>query len=1081
MNATPEWNDPAVYEWGSEPAHATLVTYDTLTQAVRADRSASPFRVSLDGDWRFRWSPNPESRLPDFADESADDSGWDLIPVPSSWQLHGYDFPIGVNTVLPWTGQNGKNEQPAPTGDYPNAPTRYNPVGQYRATFTLPDGWVGRRTFIQFEGVESAYYVWINGQRIGYREDSYTRGEFDLTPYVHSGRNVLAVEVYRWSTGSYLENQDNVRLSGIFRSVLLVSRPPVLIRDFTARTSLADDFSEAALELSVEVRDYVGAHIGEDFQVRATLFDGTDAGAAEVWSRFAPVAAGRVASAALTAPVASPRLWSAERPELYTLVVELCDVRGSVVDRVSTRVGFRRVEIVDGVYRINGQAISLRGVNRHEWSPRTGRTLSAADMIADITLMKQNNINAVRTSHYPNDPRWYELADEYGLYVFDEANNESHINRIDADGRPNIPGDRPELRAPLLWRMRNLVDRDKNHACVIAWSIGNESGVGSNLKAMYDWAKEHDPTRPVSYQDPNGSGSWVVPSDISDFDGDFYPPVHKLIERAGRDPRPYVLIEYAFSQGNTSGYLDETWAAIREHPGQFVGGFLWDWADKGLWWEIPGRPGEEFPAYGGDWGDDPNEEGAHMSGLLLSDRTPTPKLEEARLAYQPVSITPIDPDCRTLRITNEYLFTSLDGHSLYWAVSEDGVAISSGTIPGHELSIGPLQSAEVTVPWSLPEQLRAGSEYRLELSIVLDAPTSWAEAGHTVARAQVALPVVTPALSPKPSTELAAPHLHQTEEMIEIAGDDYAVRIDRSTGRLTSLRYDDREVLASDLMPNYWRAPNEQELSIPEFRATLPEPSGPWRGVGEDWAISEIEWAPVPGGVRVTVRGSVTTTMPFRPSDRITTSPQSIVYTIYGNGQVDVLSTFEPVPDTPNPQVVGTTFGLQPEFATIEWYGRGPWESTADRLSSAFFGRYSGSVADQVTRYSRPQESGNKADTRWAALTDETGRGVLLVAEGGMYLNAQPNSPAELAGHRHWHEVPESWRTVVRVDAAQEGLLGGNWDLLKRPEKYSNTPAKGPYRLLYRVLPLRAGQDPAALATHYVKADLPSSTATKGQ
>jgi beta-galactosidase len=300
--------------------------------------------------------------------------------------------------------------------------------------------------------------------------------------------------------------------------------------------------------------------------------------------------------------------------------------------------------------------------------------------------------------------------------------------------------------------------------------------------------------------------------------------------------------------------------------------------------------------------------------------------------------------------------------------------------------------------------------------------------------------------------------------MIEVAGEGYAVRIDRSTGRLTSLRYDGREMLASDLMPNFWRAPNDPELSIPEFRETLPEPSGPWRGVGEDWAVTEIESTSVPGGVRVAVRGSVTTTMPFRPSHRITTSPQSIVYTIHGNGQVDVLSIFEPVPGTPNPQVVGTTFGLRPELATIDWYGRGPWESTADRRSSAFFGRYSGSVADQITRYSRPQDTGNKADTRWAALTDDAGKGVLLVAAGTMYLNAQPNSPDELTGHRHWHEVPESWRTVVRVDAAQEGVLGGNWDLLTRPDAYSNTPAKGPYSLLYRILPLREGQDPAVVA-----------------
>jgi beta-galactosidase len=696
-------------------------------------------------------------------------------------------------------------------------------------------------------------------------------------------------------------------------------------------------------------------------------------------------------------------------------------------------------------------------------------------MIADITLMKQNNINAVRTSHYPNDPRWYELADEYGLYVFDEANNETHINRVDADGRPNIPGDRPELRAPLLWRMRNLVDRDKNHACVIAWSIGNESGVGSNLKAMYDWAKGYDPTRAVSYQDPNGSGSPVVPPDISDFDGDFYPPVPELIDRAGRDPRPYLLVEYAFSQGNTSGYLDEYWAAIRENPGRVLGGFLWDWADKGLWWEIPGRHGAEFLAYGGDWGDDPNEEGAHMSGLILSDRTPTPKLEEAKLAYQPVSITPVDLDTWTIGLTNEYRVTSWDGHRLHWAITEGGRAVTSGTIPGDQLSVGPLHSAHITLPCSLPEQLQAGSEYRLELAIVLDAPTLWAETGHIVARAQFALPVVAPTLPLIPPEELASPRIRQTEDMIEVAGVGYTVRIARSTGRLTSLHYDGREMLASDLMPNYWRAPNDPELSIPEFRTTLPEPSGPWRGVGEDWSVSEIESLSIPGGVRVTVRGSVTTTMPFRPSNRITTSPQSIVYTIYGNGQVDVLSTFEPVPGTPNPQVVGTTFGLRAELATIEWYGRGPWESAADRRASAFFGRYSASVADQVTRYSRPQDSGNKTDTRWAALTDDAGRGVLLVAGGSMYLNAQPNSPAELAGHRHWHEVPESWRTVVRVDAAQEGLLGGNWDLLTRPDKYSNTQAKGPYSVLYRVLPLREGQDPAAVATHYVETDLPYS------
>lgn len=1081
MTNTLEWNDPAVYEWGSEPAHASLMPYETHAQALRADRRDSPYRLSLDGEWKFHWSKNPAARMLDFADDRVDDSGWDTIPVPSSWQLHGYDFPIGTNTVLPWTGANGDNEQPRPTGDYPHAPTSYNPVGQYRTTFELPAEWAPRRTFIQFEGVESAYYLWINGQKIGYREDSYTTGEFEITAHLRPGRNLIAVEVYRWCTGSYLENQDNVRLSGIFRSVSLISRSPVLIRDFTVRARPDDDFVDALLEVTADIRDYAGENAGLDYSVRARLFDGTAPEAPEVWMQSARVLLAGVgvdSSADLSAPVRQPRLWSAERPELYTLVLELCDEAGSVVERVSTRVGFRRVEITDGVLLFNGRPLSIRGVNRHEWSPRTGRALTTEDMIADIRLMKQSNINAVRTSHYPNDPRWYELADAYGLYILDEANNETHINRIDEDGKPNIPGNRPELREPLLWRMRNMVDRDKNHACVIAWSIGNESGVGSNLQAMYDWAKEHDPTRPVSYQDGTGSGSPVPPSELSDFDGDFYPPVTKLIERAQRDPRPYVLIEYAFAQGNSSGFLDECWAAIREHPGLVQGGYLWDWADKGLWWETPERPGEEFLSYGGDWGDDPNEEGAHMSGLVLADRTPTAKLEEAKLAYQPVSVTHLDPGSRTLRITNEHLFTGLEDHRLQWAITEDGSVIRSGSIPGHTLSLAPLHSADVALAYSLPEQLRAGSEYRLEVSIVLNAPTSWADVGHVVARAQFDLPVVAPALPLIPPAELVTPHVRQAEETIDVTGEGFAASFDRSTGRLTSLRYDGREMLASDLMPNYWRAPNDSELSIPEFRATLPEPSLPWRGVGEAWAVSEVESWSIPGAVRVSARGSVTTTMPFRPSDRITTSQQSIIYTIYGNGQLDVLSTFEPVPGTPNPQVVGTTFGLRAEFATIEWYGRGPWESTADRQASAFFGRYSGSVADQVTRYSRPQDSANKADTRWAALTDEAGRGVLLVAEGSMYVNAQPNSPEELAGHRHWQEVPESRRIVVRVDAAQEGLQGGNWDLLTRPDKYSNTPAKGPYSLLYRMIPLREGQDAATSAKGYVETDLPYASAS---
>ena len=1077
INNQADWNDPEVYVRGSEPAHATLMPYASLEQAVRGDRSDSPYVQSLDGHWRFRWFPNPESRLTDFFSTAVDDSDWATIPVPSSWQLHGYDFPIGVNLIYPWTGANGQNEQPDPTGDYPRTPTKYNPVGQYRTTFELPSGWMERRTFIRFEGVESAYTLWINDQEIGYREDSYTGGEFEITAHLRPGRNVVAVEVYRWSTGSYLENQDNVRLSGIFRNVSLVSRPPVLVRDFAVQTDLDETLQNAAISVRVSVRDYGGSTAGHVYQVRARLFDGVDSTASQLWSE-PPVGAAEISrhgtdsSVTLTGQLHCPRLWSAEFPNLYTVVVELIDYNGEIVERVSTRVGVRRIEIVDGVFRINGQPVSIRGVNRHEWSPRTGRTLTLDDMVQDVLLMKRNNINAVRTSHYPNDPRWYDLADQYGLYILDEANNESHIVRIDADGRPNIPGSRAELTAPLLWRMQNMVERDKNHPSVIAWSLGNESGVGSNLEAMYAWTKANDPTRPVHYQDPTGSNSPVVPTAISDFSGDFYPPTHELAARSRLDPRPYIMSEYAFSQGNTSGYLEEYWDTIRENPLAVAGGFIWDWADKGLWWPRDEKDGEEYLSYGGDWGDSPNEEGAHMSGILLADKTPTPMLAETKLAYQPVTFTPADLKLGTITLHNEHLFTDLTAYDLSWAITQNGITVQAGQIAGHHLKIDAQQSGTVVLPYHLPSSGAPAAEFRLDLSLSLAGSTHWADAGHEVARAQFDLPILTPAHLGIDGNLLPGLTVASNDEAVEVTGNDFCVSINKKTGRLASLAYDDRPVFVTDLMPNFWRAPTEPELATPEIRDYAPEPSIPWRGVGEDWTITGIDIESSQSRARIAVAGAITTKVPFRPSNQITTSPLQITYTVYGNGQIDVHFSFQPAPETPNPQVIGMMMGLNPALNLIEWYGRGPLESTADRKSSAFFGRYQGVVADQITPYARPQDSANKADTRWAALLDAAGQGIVFAAEGSMYFNAQLNTPAELADKRHWHEVPTSSRTVVRVDAAQEGIHGGNWDVPIRPRKYANTADKGPYELLWRVLPVRSGEDPGEQAARYVKSDL---------
>ena len=1079
-----EWTGtPGLYEVGAEPPHTTLMPFADRDQALEGSRERSPYRLPLDGQWRFSWSMNPASRVQDFFRSTFDDTGWDTIPVPSSWQLHGYDFPVGTNLVLPWTGANGRDEQPSERGNYPWAPTFYNPVGQYRTTFAVPAHWNGRRTFLHFEGVESAFYVWVNGQKVGYREDSYTDSEFDITPYLDPGRNLVAVEVYRWSDGSYLENQDNVRLSGIFRSVYVYSTPTTHLRDFTVRNALSGDFRTATLELDVALRDYVGNAAGKHHTVRATLVDTTD------HSQHAPADISVVAEAkgvdALgsgSIEVLAPRLWSAEQPHLYTLILELLDPEGQLTETLSVRVGFRDSRIVDGVFRINGRAVSIRGVNRHEWNPRTGRTLTTADMVADIRLMKQHNINAVRTSHYPNDPRWYDLADEYGLYIFDEANVETHINRIDDDGKPDIPGDRPELTDNLIWRMGNMVHRDKNHPSVVVWSLGNESGVGSNLKAMYDWTKQADPTRPVHYQDCVGSDSPVVSSDISDFDGDFYPPLTAqtrfapgpaFADRGQRDPRPYIMTEYAYSEGNSSGYLEEYWKTIRENPEQFAGGFIWDWADKGLYWPLPDNPDEEYLSYGGDWGDVVNEDNAHMSGLVLSDLTPTPKLAETKLAYQPASFSLVDAAEGRLTLTNEYLFTSLDDFHVDWCVSVDGRARSAGRLSGESLQAAPQSTVEAWLPYDLPTVETEQAEARLEVSLVLATDTPWAKLGHTVARAQFDLPTLAGRPSPTPAHAGAQPPIAVEEKAgsVVVQGAGFAACIDRSTGRLTSLRYDDVEMLDSPLTPNYWRTPNDQELTIPEFRKFSHEPSLAWRGVGGRWHVDDVTIDLVSeAAVEIVVAGTVITNpLPSigseTPAQPATTSTQVLKYVITASGDVTVSSRFELAPGSPRPQVIGTTFALPSRFDTLRWYGRGPHEATADRKTSAFFGQFCGKAGDQVTNYSRPQDSGNHADTRWAALTDGAGAGLLLVAQGSMYLNAQPYAPEDLADKRHWHEVPASSRVVVRADAAQEGVQGGNWDVPIRPGKYTLTPARGPYALEYTIAPLRAGDIPEELAS----------------
>ncbi|MDO0909978.1 glycoside hydrolase family 2 TIM barrel-domain containing protein [Streptomyces sp. DT2A-34] len=574
-DGTPEWNGRInLFQVGAEPPHTTLMPYADVRQALAADRTRSPYRLSLDGTWKFAYADRPDDRDADFYRTDIDDRDWDTIPVPSVWQLHGYDFPIYVNITYPYWGPNGLGEEPQP----PAAPTRYNPVGQYRRTFTVPKDWSGRRTFLHLEGVKSAHYVWINGELVGYKEDSFTPAEYDITEHLKPGTNQIAVEVYRYSDGDWLEDQDMIRLSGIFRSVYLYSTPAVHLRDFKLDTPLSDGYTAAALSVTASVRAYGGSGAGQ-YTVETQLYD---ASGHPVWSRplqqRADVgAAGEDVTVQADRAVPAPKLWSAEHPYLYTAVLRLRDPAGKLIETLSHRVGLREFALKDGLMRINGKPVSLRGTNRHEMHPDRGIALSREDLVEDITIIKRLNMNTVRTSHYPNNPLWYELADEYGLYLVDETNLETH------GIRGQYPGNHADWTEACVARAQNMVHRDKNHASVVIWSLGNEAGGGSTFVAMRDWIKSYDTTRVVQYEGDDRPT-------ISDIRSEMYDSPATVESRAKNtsDTRPYVMIEYSHAMGNSNGNFKKYWDLIRRYP-VLQGGWIWDFVDQSLSWPTPTR------------------------------------------------------------------------------------------------------------------------------------------------------------------------------------------------------------------------------------------------------------------------------------------------------------------------------------------------------------------------------------------------------------------------------------------------------------------------------------------------------------
>lgn len=1042
--ALEDWENIAVVSRNSEPMHVTYTPFASAEAALEGDAARSPFRIDLSGLWKFKWVPRPADRPQGFYRPDYDVSGWIDFPVPANWEFKGFGVPLYYDEANPFP------EQP------PAVPHDKNPVGSYRRAFTVPAEWRGREIFLQFGGVNSAFNVWVNGRYIGFSKDSKSPAEFDVTPFVNFDReNVLAVEVYRFSDGTYLETQDMWRISGIERPVILFSTPKVMIRDWFARASLDAAYKEGRLDLTVSLRNYLAAP--EKTEVAIDLLDG---GGRSVFGgglrRPVELGANGALDLDFRHGVAAPARWTAETPNLYTLVISLQDAAGRSTEAVSCRVGFRTVEIKGGRLLVNGVPIYIKGVNRHEWDPDTAKVVSEDDMIRDITLMKRFNINAVRTAHYPNVPRWYDLCDRYGLYVIDEANIESHGVSFAPD---KTLANKPEWLPAHMDRTRRLVERDKNHPSVIIWSLGNEAGDGVNFEATYAWIKGRDPSRPVQYEPAKLTAH-------TDIYCPMYARIEKLEEYAAKpQERPLILCEYEHAMGNSEGNFADYWEAIYAHP-QLQGGLIWDWVDQGF--RKRDEKGREFWAYGGDFGPEsrPSDKNFLCNGLVMPDRQGHPHIWEVKKVYQYVRIEPVDLERGKVLVRNLFDFTNLGAFEIGWKLEANGRLMAEGFLP--RLDVPARGSAEIAVP--LPRIQRSpGVEYFLTLSTKTTVETALVPKGFEIAWDQFELTAASgesaglPAGSPHAAAALPQLSMNETPGKIEVAGKDFVLVFDRAAGTIASFKYRGIEFIRSGPVPNFWRAPTDND-----YGNGMPVRCAVWREAGARRTVGAVTAEKLANG---SVRIEVQTSIPAGASTCATS------YDIDPAAEILVECRFEPggdgLPELPR-------FGLEltvPErFDRMTWFGRGPWESYWDRKSGAAVGLYGGTVMEQYHPYIRPQENGNKTDVRWAAFLDGEGNG--LLAAGLPLLNASAThfdigdfESAPEKDQRHPTDLVRRPWTIVNLDYGQTGVGGDNsWGARPHPQ-YTLWPRA--YAYSFRLRPFTAADGPPeSLAVETRKAPL---------
>jgi beta-galactosidase len=1010
-----DWENPEVYQLNRETPHATLISFPDEQSALEAVNSNSPDYISLDGTWKFNWVKSPDKRPFWFFKDDYDTRHWKDIKVPSNWQMQGYDVPIYVNIPYPFKMNP------------PFIPHEWNPVGSYKRSFKIPSDWKNKEVFIQFGAVSSAFYVWVNEQLVGYSEDSKVPAEFNITKYLRGGKNTIAVEVYRWSDGSYLEDQDFWRLSGIQRTVFLHARPKTYINDFFADGDLENNYNNGLLKLDVSLKSTVNNE--SEFIVETSLFDGNKKLFNE--SKKAKLSENTV-SVKFTRSLPGINKWSAEKPNLYSLIICLKDKDGKALEYLSSKIGFRKVEIKNSQLLINGVAILLKGTNMHEHDDINGHVVDEGTILKDIRVMKSHNINAVRTSHYPQQELWYMMCDKYGLYLIDEADIESHGIGYDKDV---TLADRPEWEAAHLERMQRMVERDKNHPSVIIWSMGNEAGDGHNFLNGYKWIKKRDVTRPVQYE--RAEHSTNAPERHTDIWCPMYSKIEYIESYAKNENniRPLIMCEYAHAMGNSTGNLQDYWDVIEKYP-RLQGGFIWDWVDQGLL--KTNEDGEKYWTYGGDYGEEgiPSDGNFCLNGLVWPDRTPHPGLAEVNKVYQYIGFEPVNLEDGVIKIRNKYDFTNLSEFTFEWDVVSDGLAIQSGKISIPDLKPKSAQLLNLQVNKITPEP---GTEYFLNIRALRSDEWNSVPEDHIYASAQFKLPAEGKTVYAK-RDELELLQTRTSGSKLEASGSEMKIVFDLSAGRMESFNYKGTELLKKGPVPDFWRPPTDNDYGY-----NMDKKLGIWKKASERLVVTKANISqPDLGKVVVSFTYDILGTNGEKIGGYATS------YTLFGSGDVIIKNQFSKISDEiPEIPRMGMQMQLPEEFVNLKWFGRGPHENYADRKTSAYIGVYESTVADQYVPYIRPQENGYKTDTRWLMLTDDSGNGILFVGNPLICFSALNNihddfeSPGKLSQYRkdaksaNTHTIDIKPRDLVNlnIDLGQMGVGGDDsWGAMIHPQ-----------------------------------------------